>query len=93
MARPTFQGPPLAEFLARDIQLFIPRSTCCPVHPLRLHQELLRIIMAEGKDNSEVHYGAGGNDDSASGAKKKGHYDVLWGQDNIHLGYYPHLGC
>lgn len=22
---------------------------------------------------------------------KAGHYDTLWGQDNIHLGYYPHL--
>ena len=19
------------------------------------------------------------------------HYDVLWGKDNIHIGYYPHL--
>jgi SAM-dependent methyltransferase len=28
--------------------------------------------------------------DTAS-KKGTGHYDLVWGQDNIHLGYYPHL--
>ena len=34
------------------------------------------------EDNAELHYGKGG---------RKNHYDVLWGEANIHLGYYPHL--
>lgn len=51
----------------------------------RIHNSTLNV--AHSKDDPDV----ATEDECAAYYDNASHYDVLWGTDNIHIGYYPHL--
>merc|ERR1711934_1017597 len=54
--------------------------------------ELVSIVMAGIVNNKAIGDEKNQKDYYDTASKKgTGHYDLVWGQDNIHLGYYPHL--